>query len=187
MWQLKSEQDNKRIYQNSQTGSQCSTSLIYKDKEGNNWWGFDNLMELPYTRSFAATKITSLFALGLSKDDLNKHISGLKTILRSNDAEKYEKAYSAVLSFESMATNATDAIKQMSSLVCVYNLLEEEQIDSFDNSLQIKKMSILEADTDAHSFFLNRQILATEDYMNHLNLISQIASAKPNGQEAALK
>lgn len=143
-------------------------------------------MELPYTRSFAATKITTLFALGLSKDDLNKHISGLKTILKSNDPEKYEKAYSAVLSFESMAENAADAIKQLSSLVCVYNLLDDEPIDSFDNNLQIKKMAILEADLDAQAFFLNRQLQATEDYMNRLKLLSEIVLPKPNGNEVAL-
>lgn len=175
MWQLQTDENGKRTYSNSTTGSKCTTSKIYTDKEGNDWYQFDDLMTLPYTRSFAATKISSLYALGLSKDDLNSHISGLKTILKSDDKERYEKAYAIVLDFESKANAATDAIKQMSSLVCVYFTMNDEPIDSFENTLQIKKMSILEADPDAHAFFLSKQINLIEDYTKRLSLISQIA------------
>jgi hypothetical protein len=70
-----------------------------------------------------------------------------------NDTEKYEKAYSLLMDFESKAMNATDAVKQMSSLVCVYFTINDEPIDSFDGKLQDRKMSILEADYEAHCFF----------------------------------
>lgn len=178
MWALTSDENGKRIYSNSTTGSKCSQTMCYTDKDGNKWYNFDDLTSIPYTRQFAATKISSLYALGLSKDDLNGHITGLKNILKSDDKEKYEKAYALVLDFESKATNATDAIKQMSALVCVYFTLGDEPIDSFDNNLQIKKMSLLEADIDMHSFFLQRQTTATESYTRHLNLISQIVSTE---------
>jgi len=178
MWKLESSSDNKRVYMNAATGSKCETTNTYTDKEGNKWWSFLDLTSMPYTRSFAATKITSLYALGLSKDDLTSHISGLKTILKSTDADKYEKAYANVLDFESKASNATDAIKQMSSLVCVYHLLNDELIDSFDNALQIKKMSLLEADPEMHNFFLRYQISITERYTKFLNTLSQIASVQ---------
>lgn len=174
MWQLLTNKDSKRVYTNQATGSKCLTSKLYTDKEGNDWYGFDDLMTLPYTRQFAATKISSLYALGLSKDDLSGHINGMKSLLKSTDPEKFEKCYANLLDFESKANNATDAIKQMSSLVCVYFLLNDEPIDSFDGSLQLKKMSLLEADFDMHSFFLNRQIQTTEQYSAHLNLLSQI-------------
>lgn len=175
MWALHEEKDSKRVYKNSVTGSACTQTMCYTDKEGNKWWHFDDLTAIPYTRQFAATKISSLYALGLSKEDLSGHISGLKTILKSEDKEKYEKAYANLLEFESKAANATDAIKQMSSLVCVYFTIGDEPIDSFDNALQIKKMSLLEADTEMHTFFLSRQTDATQRYTDHLNLISKIA------------
>ncbi len=174
MWQLITNNDGKRAYTNSTTGSKCITSKVYTDKEGNDWYGFEDLMSLPYTRNFAATKISSLYALGLSKDDLSGHINGLKTLLKSDDSEKFEKCYANILDFESKAANATDAVKQMSSLVCVYFLLNDEPIDSFEGGLQIKKMGLLEADFDMHNFFLSRQIEATERYTAHLNLLSQI-------------
>lgn len=179
MWNLTKDENNKRTYTNSATGSKCITSLTYTDKEGNDWYSFDDLMTLPYTRQFAASKVSSLYALGLSKDDLTGHINGLKTILKSNDVEKYEKAFASVLDFENKANNATDPVKQMSSLACVYNLLNDEPIDSFDGSLQIKKMALLEADIDLHCFFLNNQIRITEESMRHYELLSAIVLQKP--------
>lgn len=134
------------------------------------------MVSIPYTRQFAAQKITSLYSLGLSKDDLTGHIAGLKAILKSDDREKYEKAFALVLDFENKATNATDAVKQMSSLVCVYFTMNDEGIDSFDQSLQVKKMSLLENDPAMHAFFLNRQTDNTEAYMRLYGLLSQTAS-----------
>lgn len=176
MWKLTSNGKESRVYTNTLTNSQCSQTLVHTDKEFNTWWEFDSLTAIPYTRNFAATKISSLYALGLSKDDLNGHIAGLKAILKSQDKEKYEKAFALVLDFESKASNATDAIKQMSSLVCVYYTINDEHIDSIDNSIMITKMSLLEGDPEMHTFFLTRQIEATERYTNFLNSISQIAS-----------
>lgn len=174
MWELKSFTETKRTYVNNTTGSICTQTMCYTDKDGNKWYEFDDLMSLPYTRSFAATKISSLYALGLSKDDLNNHINGLKFILNSDDKERFQKAYALVLDFENKANNATDAIKQMSALTCVYYTINDEPIDAFDNNLQIKKMSILEADIDAHSFFLSRQATAIENYTRSLKVLSQI-------------
>lgn len=186
MWKLQTETGDLRTYSNATTGSKCETKKVYTDKEGNNWWMFQDLITIPETRRFAATKITSLYALGLSRDDLSNHINGLKTILNSNDPEKYQKAYANVLDFENKANNATDAIKQMSSLACVYFLFNDEEIDSFLGSLQNKKMSLLEADERMHAFFLNLQIEATERYQAHSNLLLQIVSPKVNGKSEAL-
>jgi len=176
MWKLESDNGKERSYLNSATGTKSVMNLMYTDKDGNKWWSFSDLTAMPYTRSFAATKITSLYTLGLSKDDLTAHIITMKTMLKSNDPEKQEKMYASVLDFENKANNATDAIKQMSSLVCVYFTLNDEPIDSFDNNLQIKKMSLLEADIEMHGFFLKHQIGITERYSRFLNQLSQIAS-----------
>lgn len=179
MWKLTTEEGNIRTYTNSVTGSKCQQEKVYTDKEGNSWYQFTDLAQIPYTRSFAANKITSLYTLGLSKDDLTSIISKLKTILKSTDPDKYEKAYAVVLDFETKATNATDSIKQMSSLVCVYFTINNEPIDSFENSLQLKKMELLEADLDMHTFFLKRQTAAIENYTTSLNSLLQTVSRIP--------
>lgn len=186
MWQLKEDKDNKRTYLNDTTGSSCTQTMCYAGKDGNKWYMFDNLMALPYTRQFAATKISSLYALGLSKDDLVAHIMNMKSVLRSADPEKYEKAYAAIIDFESKANNATDAIKQMSSLVCVYFTMNDEPIDSFENNLQIKKMLLLEADTDMHTFFLTLQTDAMSRYSQDLNILLQTVSQPLDGLQVPL-
>lgn len=180
MWKLETDQQGKRTYINDQTGSKCTQSICYTDKEKNNWYMFDDLFSLPYTRNFAALKVTSLFAAGLSKDDITAHIAEIKRLAKSDDKEKYEKIYGAILNFESLSTNATSAIHQMTSLVCVYFTMNDEAIDTFDGVLQMKKMALLESDPEMHSFFLSKQISATEDYSMRLKLISQIASPVPN-------
>ncbi len=182
MWELQSESANKRIYFNQATGSRSTQTQIKVDKDKNSWWQFDNLMELPYTRNFQAAKISSLYALGLSRDDLHNHIGRLRKILKSTDPEKYEQAYAEVLDFETKVNSATDAIKQMSALVCVYFTLNDEAIDGWDAQLQIKKMALLEADVEMHSFFLTKQIEITERYTQSLNLLSQIVSPQENGK-----
>lgn len=186
MWRLQSDSGAKRVFSNSVTGSTCTMTKHYVDNEGNAWFGFDDLTAIPYTRNFAATKISSLYTLGLSKDDLTGFISKQKTIIKSNDPEKYEKLFALVLDFESKAQNAADPVKQMSSLVCVYFTLNDEPIDSFEGGLQAKKMTLLEADPEAHAFFLSKQIELTERYMTSLNLISQIVSQKSNGTAVPL-
>ena len=183
MWQLSSNGDDHRTYTNSATGSKSDQTLVKTDKDGNKWWQFDDLSTIPYTRNFAATKISALYTLGLSKEDLNNHIGQLKKILRSEAADKYEQAYAQVLDFEQKANNATDAIKQMSALVCVYFTLNDELIDSFDNALQVKKMELLEADPEMHAFFLKLLTEYTERSIQRSNLLFQIASSMSNGNQ----
>lgn len=175
MWKLLNDENGKRTYAN-EYGSKCIQSLCYQDKEGNNWYSFDDLLTLPYTRNFAATKVTSLYALGLSKDDLTVFIDKMKGLLKSDDREKYEKIYAQVLDFEQKASNATHAIKQMTALTCVYFTIGDEPIDAFDGVLQSKKMALIEADPAMHTFFLNRQMQVTEDYTMRLQQLSQIVS-----------
>lgn len=174
MWQIKNDDGAKRLYQNN-FGSKCTMTMCHRDRDGNFWWQFDDLLSLPYTRNFAATKVSSLYAAGISKDDLTSHISTVKSLLKSDDSEKYEKMYASVLDFESKVNNATNAIRQMTALVCVYFTINDEQIDTFDGSLQARKMELIEADPQMHAFFLNRQTELTESYTRHLQLLSQIA------------
>lgn len=182
MWKLSEEKEGKRIYVNSLTGSKSEQDFVQEDKEGNKWYHFRDLTSIPHVRKFAAMKISSLYTLGLSKEDLNHFISSMKTILKSQDSERYEKAYGTLLDFQSKAENATDAIKQMSALTCIYFTMNDEDIDSFDQALQAKKMAILEASPELHGFFLERQMEMNERYQNFSNLISEIASTPLNGK-----
>lgn len=177
MWQLSSEKDGKRIYKNSTTNSECVQSKCYTDYEGNTWWEFNDLISLPFTRNFAANKVTSLFAFGLTPDDASEFFTRHKATLRSKDAgEKYEQAFAETLEFENKFKAATDPVKQMSSLVCVYYTMNDEPIDSFNGTIQLKKLALLEAQPEMHNFFLQRQITLIERSQAFLKTHSQIVS-----------
>ena len=83
-----------------------------------------------------------------------------------------------VLDFESKVENATDALRQQSALVPVYYTFNDEEIDSFNQQLQLKKMSLLEADPVMHAFFLKRHFDATANFMNILKNISETVSVQ---------
>lgn len=180
MWQLQSDKDGKRVYRNSVTNSECVQNKCYTDQEGNIWFEFTDLITLPFTRNFAANKVTSLFSLGLTPDDANQFFTKHKSTLRSKDnGEKYEQAYSETLDFENKFKSATDPVKQMSSLVCVYFTINDEPIDSFSGDIQAKKMSLLEADPAMHAFFLARQVHLIESSQLFFSQISQTVSPLP--------
>jgi hypothetical protein len=160
MWQLLTEKNNQRVYQDTATRTECILTKCYTDREKNTWWEFQDLATMPFTRDFAANKISSLFALGLTPEDIDQFFIQHKATLRSKDnGEKYEIAYSEIIEFEKKIKQATDPVKQMSSLVGVYFTINDEPIDSFSDTIQLKKMSLLESDPEMHAFFLQRQIM----------------------------
>lgn len=182
MWRLDNDKDGKRIYKNATTGSECTQTMCYTDKEGNQWWNFDDLRNIPETRIFVTEKISKLFLVNLTIFDLRKFATSFKTMLRSKDnGEKYEKCYNEVMQFESIFENAADPLRQLNALVPIYFTMNDEEIDSFVNDLQLKKMSIIEADMQMHAFFLKRQSYAMADYINFLDRIFRTASALENG------
>lgn len=177
MWQLQKEENDKRFYSNPLTGGKCEMDLLNIDKDGNKWWGFSDLLAMPFTRHMATTKIMSLSALGFTKDDIFGIITGLKNLLNSSDAEKFQKSYALILDFESKALTATDTVGQLSALTCVYYTFNDEAIDSFEDAIQAKKMSILKVNSELQAFFLKRQTELIESYMTRLNEISKIVLA----------
>lgn len=184
MWQLHTEQGNKRIYRNSTTNSECVQNKCYTDKDGNSWFEFVDLFTIPFTRDFAAKKVTSLFALGITPADADQYFTKHKATLRSkDDGEKYERAFAETLEFESKFQMATDPVKQLSSLVCVYFTINDEPIDSFSGEIQSRKMALLEAQPEMHNFFLQRQIPLIENSMRTYSQFSQTV-LKQNGQTA---
>lgn len=194
MWNLTDQSEQKRTYVNQLTNGKLTMTMIYTDQEKNSWWVFDDLANLPLTRTFASMKITSLYTLGLTGDDLKDFVQKMKVLLKSNDAEKYEKAFGEVLAFEDKTQRAIDPVGQLSALITVYFTINDELIDSFENDMQLKKMALIAADPAMHNFFLNLEISRIEDYRTTYAAITQIVSTlsseslghlaeKSNGQQ----
>lgn len=144
-----------RTYVNTLTGTEISTYHLYTDAQGWRWWTFEDLFGLPFMRQLAAKKVADLYGHDLSLQDILAHTAQLKGLLRSQDAERYEKAYAKVLELETLSTAMADPVKQCIGLCTVYLLLEDEAPDVYFQPTQNRKLASLAVDVDAQAFFLS--------------------------------
>lgn len=169
-----------RIYSNAQTGTELVTYQLYQDKAGNTWWTFEDLFTLPFIRQLAAKRVIDLYGNGLALADIKAHTTQLKGLLKSNDAERYERAYAKVLELENLSEQTADPVRQCIGLCTVYLLLNDERPDVWTTAEQSVKMSHLALDLDAQAFFLRWWT----DIMRHsgkvLKGLSQIVSTVAN-------
>lgn len=166
-----------RVYRNTTTGNEVTTYLLHVDEQKRKWWAFEDLYSVPHIRMLAANKIVRLYGNDLSLDDITAHTTELKAIMRSADAEKYEKAYAKVLELEKLSTAMADPVKQSIGLCTLYLLMDEERPDVYNQAEQAAKMSILALDVDLQTFFLNWWIGVMQRYGKDLKVLSLIASS----------
>lgn len=176
MYTLTSQNDTRRTYRSSVTGTEIFTKLIYTDESGNKWWAFEDLLQMPFIRKKASEKISQLYGIGFTKDDLSGFAGRLKTILKGSDAEKYEKAFSEVLNLETIIEENLNPVKESLSMCAIYILADEERIDTFSFAEAAKKMELWALDFDAQAFFLNFLSAGINDFTAHYRSITQIAS-----------
>lgn len=172
IWQLTQQTDKERTYINQQTNTEVKTKLLHIDQSGNRWWCFHDLMTVPYIRKAFSQNITTLFEVGLSAQDLKSWIERLKTILKSNDVEKYEKAFALVLDIQTQVENTADPLKQYLALATVFVLEDTERIDYFSYDLATQKLALWKLDELAQAFFLNWLTSQISYYSNILEKIT---------------
>lgn len=165
-----------RIYRNQITGSECVTYLLHTDRNGNKWWAFEDLFTLPFIRQLTAKKVIDLYGHGLALDDIKQMTGQIKSILRSSDGEKYDKAMAKVLELENLSETMADPVKQCMGLCTVYLLLNEEMPDAYQNSVTAQKMTLMAMDLDLQAFFLSWWTGIMSSYGQHLKALSQIVS-----------
>lgn len=167
----------KRTYREEETNTEIYTIELYTDKQGNRWFAFEDLYQMPFARHFAAKKVIDLYGAGLSLDDVRAITKQLKVHLKGNDPDKYEKAMTEVLRLEQLSEAMADPVKQSLGLCTVYLLLDKEQIDVYSQDTMNYKMSLLAMDLDAQAFFLQWWIAIIPRYTGVLKGLSQIASS----------
>lgn len=176
MYQLSTSTDTTRTYRSTITGTDITTSLIYTDATGRKWWAFDDLLQIPHIRKMAANNISQLYGQGFTAEDLKSFAERMKALLRSSDAERYEKAYSEVLTLESLVQSNLDPVRQELGLCAVYILSDDERVDTFSSRTALDKMEQWSIDMDAQAFFLTWLSAGMNDFRKHYNSIMQTAS-----------
>lgn len=179
-----------RLYRNSRTGTETKLQLLHTDKQGEKWWGFTDLYKIPYSRLAMVRNITDLYAIGLSLKDITKWCEDMKGLLRSADAERYEKAYAKVLEIETTAKFGADPIQQQLALCTVYVLSDEERIDYFDESISVDKLTKWKTQPELVAFFLTWHTGHIHNSIRRLERISKTVlnlQEKQNFQMGSLK
>lgn len=165
-----------RVYRNTVTGSEVVTYQLYTDKQGSRWWTFEDLFSLPFVRQLAAKKVVDLYGHDLALADILGHTAQLKAILKSQDAERYEKAYAKVLELETLSTSMADPVKQCIGMSTVYLLLDDEDPATYSQGTQNQKLTLLSLDLDAQAFFLSWWTVHMNRSGQLLKGLSQIVS-----------
>lgn len=176
MFQLTKQEDKRRTYTSTVTGTDVTTKLIYTDKNGMDWWTFEDLLNIPFIRKKAAEKASDLYGRGFTNDDLKAFIEMQKITLKGSDSDKYERAYSEILQLEKIVETTIDPIKESLSLCTIYILGNEERIDTFSFRDAEEKISSWALDLDSQAFFLTYFLDGIVNYTKCLKDISQIAS-----------
>lgn len=177
MYDLTTQTDTRRTYRSSITGTEIFTNMIYTDGSGDKWWAFEDLLQIPFIRKKASEKVSQLYGVGLSKEDLAKFVKSMKTILKGADPEKYERAFGELLQFESIVDETSDPIKQSLSMCSIYIMGDSERVDTFSFTDAVKKMELWALDLDAQAFFLSWLTDGMNDFTKHYSSIMQIASS----------
>jgi len=175
-----------RTYVNSVTGSFVNTYHLRTDRFNNTWWAFEDLFALPFIRQVAAKKVIDLYGQGLSLTDIKTITGQIKATLKSDDREKYEKAYSKVLELENLTENVADPVRQSLGLCTVYLLMNDEGPESWTNQYSSEKMGALSLDPESMAFFLDWWISKTSSYGQALKGLSQIASMATQFQQTGV-
>ena len=176
MYTLKTETESRRVYINDQTGTEVATYHLRTGEDGEKWWAFEDLMNIPFMRKAATDHIAQLYSAGVTRDDLKRFIAALKQMLKSADAEKYEKSYAEVLRVERIMETATDPVKQSLALCTVYIMRSDERVDNYDFSLASQKIQAWGMQPDLQSFFLNWLTDGMNAYTSLYATASRIAS-----------
>jgi hypothetical protein len=165
-----------KIYKNTITGTECTMYLLRTDIFGNKWWSFEDLFTLPFIRQLSAKKVLDLYGHGLAMEDIKLITGQLKSVLKSNDVEKYEKAYAKVLELDNLTETLADPVRQCMGLCTVYLLFNDEFPDAWSNEIVSKKMTAMAQDIESQAFFLNWWIGVMKQSGQVLKGLSQIAS-----------
>lgn len=166
-----------RLYRNDQTSTEINMTRLYVDNQNHAWWGFDDLLTVPFIRQMQAKRVLELYGNGLSMDDIKALTGQAKTILNNpGDPERYQKTYAKLLELEALTEMTADPVRQTLGLCTVYLTIDDERPDVFHQPTQTLKMSALAADPDAQAFFLRWLIGHMERSGKLLKGLSAIAS-----------
>ena len=143
---------------NSYSGKKTvSTRLIYKDLQGNEYFEFVNLADVPQTRMVWAARSVRHFEMNLTRSSLN---SLMKRLIQTPG----DSAKNAIAAEVMDRTNFCAEFETSLEIAFPYFLLNEEKPNTFDFQIQSQKKQLWLEDSESCAFFLSGVFQFIEPY-----------------------
>jgi len=141
---------------------QIAVNKIYTDKFGNDWFEYVNNLTIPARRTINAEVATRFAEMKLTKSELMILIDAMKKNANTgNIVELF-----SVLSEIEFRLNFIGEEKTLMELAVCYFIIDGEDETQFSDEWQNKKRDILNADSDAKDFFLQKAFERTIQFGN---------------------
>jgi len=159
---------------------QIAVNKIYTDKFGNDWFEYINNLTIPARRTINAEVATRFAEMNLTKSELMILIEAMKKNANTgNIVELF-----SVLSEIEFRLNFIGEEKTLMELAVCYFIIDGEDETQFSDEWQNKKRDILNADSDAKDFFLQKAFERTIQFGNtsDTDIINFLRKAKTENE-----
>ena len=142
------------------TGSQIPVKAIFLDKEGRNWYEFENPMTIPAKRAIAAEVATKMQEMNITKENLIQLMGKMKEYANQG---KIVDLF-AILHEIEFRLNFIAEEETLINLAACYFVIEGEDETDFSEIDKIKKVNYIKDNKEAFNFFVQRAFEYTTNY-----------------------
>lgn len=163
-WFKRKQQQNESVKVESvvKTGSQIPLVPIFVDKEGRNWYQFENPMTIPAKRAIAAEVATRMQEMNLTKENLLDLMAKMKD--HANKGQIVDLF--AILNEIEFRMNFIAEEETLINLAACYFVIDGEDESDFSEVEKAKKINYIKDNKEAFNFFVQRAFEFTMNYSN---------------------
>ena len=161
-WFRRKQQQNENVKVESvvKTGSQIPLNVIFVDKEGRNWYEFQNAMTIPAKRAIAAEVATKMQEMNLTKEVFLDLLAKMKEYANQG---KIVDLF-AILNEMEFRMNFIAEEETLINLAAAYFVIEGEDETDFSEVEKVKKVNYIKENKEAFNFFVQRAFEFTTNY-----------------------
>lgn len=163
-WFKRKQQQNESVKVESvvKTGSQIPLKAIFLDKEGRNWYEFENAMTIPAKRAIAAEVATRMQEMNLTKNNLLELMAKMKDYANKGQiVELFSILHEIEFRLNFIAEEET-----LINLAACYFVIDGEDETDFSEVDKSKKIAYIKDNKEAFNFFVQRAFQYTTNYSN---------------------
>ena len=154
------QKENIKVESVVKTGTQIPLNTIFIDKEGRNWYEFENPMTIPAKRAIAAEVATKMQEMNITKETLLELMAKMKE--HANQGKIVDLF--AILNEIEFRLNFIAEEDTLINLAAAYFVIDGEDETDFSEVDKIKKVTYIKENKEAFNFFVQRAFEYTTNY-----------------------